>query len=146
FPEFTDTRGDGDDTVALLGATNYTVHGNGGNDHLQTAQGNDQLFGGAGTDTLIGNSGHDRLSGGTENDLLLGDSDDGSVVDGDDSLDGGAGTDGRHVQCRQSAGGRRGAPVGGGPALTGALRRTIRCQNQDLTLSGALPEKARSRN
>ena len=37
FPEFTDSRGEGDDTVALLGSTNYTVHGNGGNDYVQRA-------------------------------------------------------------------------------------------------------------
>ncbi|MGH7255252.1 MAG: calcium-binding protein, partial [Nitrospirales bacterium] len=93
FPEFTDIRGDGDDVVALFGATNYTVHGNGGNDFIRTAQGNDQLFGGAGMDEVYGFSGHDRLDGGTENDFLHGDNDDASVLDGDDYLEGNAGND-----------------------------------------------------
>ncbi|WP_447977250.1 calcium-binding protein [Candidatus Nitrospira bockiana] len=111
FPTFTKVDGEGDDTDALLGNTNYVVQGNGGNDVLLTAQGNDQLFGGTGNDTLRagsgqdqllgdeghdslhGNAGQDVLYGGLGDDVLNGDTVNDLSVAGDDYLDGGAGDD-----------------------------------------------------
>jgi trimeric autotransporter adhesin len=111
FPTFTKIDGDSDDTEALLGNTNYVVHGNGGNDFILTAQGNDQLFGGMGhdalqagsgqdqllgdegNDSLNGNAGQDVLYGGLGNDVLNGDTINDLAVVGDDYLDGGAGDD-----------------------------------------------------
>jgi Ca2+-binding RTX toxin-like protein/GH24 family phage-related lysozyme (muramidase) len=97
--------GDEDNAEALLGAINYVVYGNGGDDYVLTGLGNDQLFGGMGHDYLESGRGNDRLYGEAGRDNLVGrDGDDvldgGDDIDslksgyGNDYLDGGAGDDG----------------------------------------------------
>jgi Ca2+-binding RTX toxin-like protein len=74
FPVFTQNDGDGDDIDVLFGFTNYVIHGNGGNDIIETDRGNDRLFGDSGQDLLQGGQGDDYLDGGIETDDLEGDS------------------------------------------------------------------------
>jgi Ca2+-binding RTX toxin-like protein len=93
-------------------AGDESLGGSNGDDLMRGLAGNDTLEGGTGVDTLIGGSGDDLLLGGDHGDrieagaggdtLVGGDGNDflwgylkigGSAIDGDDSIDGGAGND-----------------------------------------------------
>jgi len=84
-----------DDVVTAAGSTaSLTINGYAGNDTLTGGNGNDSLLGGDGNDTLIGGSGFDGLTGGAGTDALFGnEGNDSLIIDGVDSLDGGAGAD-----------------------------------------------------
>jgi Ca2+-binding RTX toxin-like protein len=116
--------GDGNDSVTVHSsvALPAEIHGDGGNDTLQSGSGGDLLDGGAGNDSLVagsgadtllggdgndtlqagagtdrldGGDGNDLLTGGSGNDTFLGGAGDDTIVggSGNDSLDGGAGND-----------------------------------------------------
>lgn len=88
--------GDGDDIV-LAGAGDDVVFGGKGNDTLLGEDGDDILLGEEGEDVLVGGAGDDVLAGGKDRDRIGGgDGDDvivAEVCDGDDIVDGGAGSD-----------------------------------------------------
>ena len=85
------------DTLTGSGANN-TLNGASGADVLSGQDGADKLTGGGGNDTLHGEPGNDSVVGSGGADNLFGDEDDDTLnskdnVNGNDRLDGGAGTD-----------------------------------------------------
>jgi Tol biopolymer transport system component len=79
-------------------AGNDVICGLGGDDRIQGAEGNDVIKGGRGRDYLVGGAGNDLVIGGVEADRLFGGRGDDTLrswdrVSGNDSLDGGRGTD-----------------------------------------------------
>ncbi len=98
--------GDEGDDVVSGGADNDTIDGGSGDDVLLGDAGNDHVAGNVGNDVLIGDTGDDDLTGGDGDDLLIGGTGDDSIAgddgddiilastdDGDDTIDGGIGTD-----------------------------------------------------
>lgn len=83
-----------DNTLSGLGGSDHvygadgndTLSGGAGNDYIQGDAGNDSLLGEAGNDTLYGSAGDDSLDGGEDDDQLRGEA-------GQDTLVGGAGND-----------------------------------------------------
>ncbi|ODT80451.1 MAG: hypothetical protein ABS76_16055 [Pelagibacterium sp. SCN 64-44] len=79
------------------GSGNDVITGSTGNNVLSGGAGNDTIRGDAGNDTIRGGAGNDRLYGDAGNDVLYGeDGDDtfyATVNDGNDTYDGGTGTD-----------------------------------------------------
>ena len=97
----------GDPDTDTITADADTVQAGAGNDTVAGSGGDDSIAGEAGDDTLHGEFGHDTLDGGDGNDTLYGDTlqapdraafrwseipdpDDGTVIDQNDSLSGGA--------------------------------------------------------
>jgi Ca2+-binding RTX toxin-like protein len=87
--------GKGNDLVKT-GAGADTLQGDAGNDTLDAGAGDDTLNGGDGDDLLAGGLGADLLRGGAGNDILRGDLNDidnQGIIDGNDTMYGGAGND-----------------------------------------------------
>ena len=95
---FVDTDGD------IIGGTDDSIQGNGGNDTIDAGAGNDTVDGGTGDDTIDAGVGDDTVDGGTGNDFINAgagnDSVDGGTANdtinagaGNDSVDGGTGND-----------------------------------------------------
>jgi Ca2+-binding RTX toxin-like protein len=94
--------GDGDDQLYGSGGKD-TIHGDAGNDLIQGGAADDSLFGDDGFDQVYGDAGNDMLEGGANDDTLGGDDEDvlyltgkprPADIAGNDSLDGGDGSDG----------------------------------------------------
>ena len=77
---FVDTDGD------IIGGTDDSIQGNGGNDTIDAGAGNDTVDGGTGDDTIDAGVGDDTVDGGTGNDFI-------NAGAGNDSVDGGTGND-----------------------------------------------------
>ncbi len=85
------TGGTGDDTFTAAAAVAITFNGGAGADTLEGSSADDTLNGGAGADTLRGKEGDDTLNGDDGDDSF--DEEDGSVANGADVFNGGAGVD-----------------------------------------------------
>ncbi|NQZ13895.1 MAG: S8 family serine peptidase [Alphaproteobacteria bacterium] len=105
--------GEGDDSFAAANTADVAVHGEQGNDYIDSGSGNDRLYGGDGDDEILGglgddvirgDAGADRLNGGFGLDLIYGgvgndiiDGYDGNDTlfgdDGEDTINGGDGAD-----------------------------------------------------
>lgn len=82
--------GAGNDTVVTGGGMD-TVDGGAGNDNINVGSGNDVVDAGAGNDIVTAGGGDDSILGGDGDDTLI--ANNGGVLEGVDTLDGGAGND-----------------------------------------------------
>lgn len=83
---YNDTDGPNDGGGDVIGQTDDSIRGNGGNDIIDADAGNDTVDGGADNDIIFGNLGDDSIMGGTGTDYIEGNM-------GADTLDSGAGDD-----------------------------------------------------